>query len=475
MIRFRLPPPCSLPWTKVLGLALLLGHPGLSLHAEHAAAGGAAHPAESPAETPAHPANVHAPAVIETAPAKKASGPAEPKSTAAKAKAADHGPSAEPDSALVDEEVRSMIKLGGSMADKGDYDAAEIAFRHVLKTRGASLTDTKSALLGLARMHRKQGGLTKAAAIYEKYLKEFPGDERTPEALLDLGRTLRALGVYDMAISRFYSVINSTLKLPSDGFEHYQQLARTAQFEIAETHFQAGRFDEAAKFFGRLRLLDLADVDRARAHFKSAFSQQRQGDNENAVSTLRAFIAQWPDDENIPEARYLLAVSLRALNRRQEALAATFELLRTEKARVDLNPKLWAHWQRLTGNQLANDFYESGDLLNAQAIYAALAELSTDPVWRLPVLYQVGLCHERLGNLDRARSTYQSIIDTAGTGATGDAAELARMAAWRLNNLNWNEKAGREISSLFENTTGKAAPVPTLPPGAKTAAIPATP
>lgn len=483
MTRSRLPLPRSLFWFKSLVLALLLGSRGFCASHGHAAAGETAHAAEPVSE----PADAHAPAVAETpssppraeaAPHTKAVSPAETKPTAAKAKSGEHGAPAETSPSLVDEETRSMLKLGAGMTEKGDYDAAEIAYRHILKTKGASLVDTKSALLGLARMHRKQGALTKTVAIYEKYLKEFPGDDRTPDALLDLGRTLRTLGAYDMAISRFYSVINSTLKLPSDGFEKYQQLARTAQFEIAETHFQAGRFDEAAKFFGRLRLLDLADVDRARAHFKAAFAQKRQGDNEGAITTLRAFIAQWPDDENIPEARYLLALSLRTLNRRQEALAATLDLLRTEKSRVDLDPKRWAYWQRLTGNQLANDFYESGDLLNAHAIYAGLAELSTDPLWRLPVLYQMGLCHERLGNLERARSTYQTIIDTAGTGATGDAAELARMATWRLNNLNWNEKTSRQISSLFEKPGNNPSPDAALAPapaGEKTAALPATP
>src|SRR2546430_988213 len=121
-------------------------------------------------------------------------------------------------------------------------------------------------------MHRKQGALTKAAAIYERYIKDYPGDERVPDALLDLGRTLRALGIYKLAITRFYSVLNTTLKLPGEGFERYQVLAKTAQFEIAQTHFEAGDFAEAGKFYTRLRLLDLASSDRARAQFMAAYS-----------------------------------------------------------------------------------------------------------------------------------------------------------------------------------------------------------
>ena len=481
MTRPRPPLPRPLLCLGFLVLTLAVS-PGLRAGHEPAPAGAAAHPPEkthgasspapespTPAQSPPHAESpaAHAPAEAPAHPA-----PAHPApSHAAEPKHADHVSAPETTPALGEDEIRGMLNLGGNMTDRGDYDAAEIAFRQIMKSPGVPVNDTKSALLGLARMHRKKGELTKAAAIYEKFLKEFPGDDRTPDALLDLGRTLRALGVYEMAISRFYNVINSTLKLPADGFEHYQLLAKTAQFEIAETHFQAGRFEEAGKFFARLRLLDLAPADRARAHFKAAYAQHLQGDHEASVSTLRTFIEQSPDDENVPEGRYLLAVGLRALNRRQEAFLATIELLRTEKSRVATDPKRWAYWQRRTGNQLANDFYENGDTLNAHAIYAGLVDLSTEPIWRLPILYQIALCHERLGNVERARATYQNIVEVAGPAPTADTAELAHMASWRLSHLAWQEQTGRQISAIFENTTGRS-PTPALPPATKTSAIP---
>ncbi|MGH7945822.1 MAG: tetratricopeptide repeat protein, partial [Opitutaceae bacterium] len=197
-------------------------------------------------------------------------------------------------------EIQSLLKLGASLTDRSNFESAEIAFRQVLTAPAAGQLELRNAVLGLARMHRKQGALTKATAIYERYLKEFPGDERTPDALLELGRTLRELGVYKLAIERFYSVINSTLKLPTEGFERYQVLTKTAQFEIAETHFLAGNFVEAGKFYTRLRLLDLAPADRARAHWKAGHALRLQGDLENAVATLRTYIAQRPNDENVP-------------------------------------------------------------------------------------------------------------------------------------------------------------------------------
>src|SRR3954468_3697218 len=95
-------------------------------------------------------------------------------------------------------EIRGLLNLGASLTDRNEYDSAEIAFRRVMNTAGVSAPDLQSALLGLARMHRRQGSLIKAAAIYEKFLKDYPGSERSPDALLDLGRTHRAMGAYKL-------------------------------------------------------------------------------------------------------------------------------------------------------------------------------------------------------------------------------------------------------------------------------------
>ncbi len=384
---------------------------------------------------------------------------ARPPTTAAKADSA-HVPATD--------EVHGLLNLGESLTERGDYDAAEIAYRQVLNGRHTADSEIKTALLGLAHMHRKQGALTKAAAIYERFLKDYPGDDRTPDALLDLGRTYRSMGVFKLAIARFYNVINSTLKLPtSEGFARYQALAKTAQFEIAETHYQAGEFADAAKFFSRLSLLDLAPADRARAQFKTGCAHRLEGDLEGAVTTFRSFIEQWASDENVPEARYLLAVTLRDLKRPQEAFQATLDLLHAEKARSAADPRLWAYWQRRTGNQLANDFFETGDTLNAHAIYSGLVELSPDPAWRLPITYQIALCYERLGITDRARSSYQAVVDGAGKNPAGELAELAKMAAWRIEHLEWRDQIGRQITKIFDTTTGRKTALAAAPAAPK--------
>jgi tetratricopeptide (TPR) repeat protein len=351
-------------------------------------------------------------------------------------------------------EAAGTIKFGDSMTERGDYGGAEIAYRQVLDSPAATAGDTKSALLGLAHMHRKKGEFVKAAAIYEKYLEKYPGDDRTPDALLELGRTLRSMGAYKLAISRFYSVINSTLKLPADGFTHYEQLAKTAQFEIAQTHFEAGEFEDASKFFDRLSLLDLTPPDRAHAQFMAAYSLSLQGKGDDAVTLLTAYIEQWPAGDDLPEARYLLATNLRSLKRTQEAIAATFDLLKTEKSKQGANAKRWAYWQKRTGNQLANEFFEDGNILSAKAIYERLAELSDDPAWQLPVTYELALCYERLGSPERSLDSYKKIVASVGDDAPADLLELKRLASWRIDHLGWRESISATVSKLMDTETG---------------------
>ncbi|MBX7121556.1 MAG: tetratricopeptide repeat protein [Opitutaceae bacterium] len=357
---------------------------------------------------------------------------------------------------ITEAEIKSFLRIGDAKTSQGDYNSAEIAYRQVLAAKATPEQD-RDALLGLARMYRRSNHLTKSAAVYEKLLKEFPADNALPIVYLELGRVHRALGAYRLAIARFYSVINSTLKLPANGQDLYRQLARTAQFEVAETHFLAGEFQESAQYFSRLKLLDLTPADQARAHFKSAFSLHRAGDFENAAASLRSFLEQYPSDENMPEARYLLSISLRRLGRDKESLAAALELLKAEHSRTAEDPKRWAYWQRKTGNQLANEFYEQGDANSALTIYLSLAALSSEPLWRLPVLYQVALCYERLRSGSQAREYLQTVAKEAGASPADSASkseldELANMAAWRLQQLDWEDGADRQLNTFFQSS-----------------------
>ncbi|CAM2821782.1 tetratricopeptide repeat protein [Rariglobus hedericola] len=366
--------------------------------------------------------------------------------------------------AATSEEIASLLRIGEAKSQQQDWASAELAYGQVLAAgRLATNAQVRAGLLGLARVYRGDRRLTKATAVYERYIKEYPDDEQLPVVYLELGRCLRALGAHRLAIARFYSVLNSTLKLPEEGSDNYRQLARTAQFEIAETYFQSGDYEQSYRFFSRLRLLDLAPADRARAAFKSAYSLNLKGDFEKTVTQLRAYLSLYPEGEDAPESRYLLSVSLRRLGRNQESLAATMDLLKIEKSRTDANPKTWSYWQRKTGNQLANEFYEQGEITTALAIYQCLRELGGPPDWLLPVQYQIGLCQERLHQPELARATYQSILDSLrlpsadSTRNSAVSTDITTMVTWRIQHLDWLEPTEKRLM-LFSTPSTSSPP-----------------
>ena len=350
-------------------------------------------------------------------------------------------------------EIASLLRIGNTKQEKGDYATAEMSYLQVLAEHATAEQD-RDAILGLARTYRKNGNFTKAGASYERFIKEYPVDSELPIIFLELGRTLRALGAHQQAIARFYSVLNTTLKIPEHAPDHYRQLVRTAQYEIADTYFQMGDYVQANHYFSRLTLLDLAPEDRARVHFKSALALALAGENDRAVLSLRAYLDQNPDNENAPEAQYLLSVSLRRLNRIQESLHATLSLLKVESSRTEKDPARWQYWQRKTGNQLANEFYERGEIESALQLYTNLAQLSSESAWTLSATYQMGLCYERLQGFGRARECYTKIVDkTKSAKADGslraDLRDLADMAAWRLGQLDWQVSTESQISAIF--------------------------
>ena len=187
--------------------------------------------------------------------------------------------------------------------------------------------------------------------------------------------------------------------------------------------------------------------------------ERQAREDKAAVPIFRSFLEQNPDDENVPEARYLLSDSLRRQGQINESLVVALDLLKAESKYTEKDPKRWSYWQRKTGNQLANEFYERGDFGSSLLIYQTLAKLSTEPSWNLPVTYQIGLCLERLQRFDRARECYQTIVDNVKPASTDGAArpelaDLAEMAAWRLDQLAWLQDTDKQLSLFFNN--GKA-------------------
>lgn len=302
----------------------------------------------------------------------------------------------------------------------------------------------QQALLELAMAAKDSGELPRAQQIYAQYLSRWPNDLLVPEILLRQGQVFRDMGLYNLALAKFYAVMTSSLVLKNDKLEYYQRLVLSAQTEIAETHFQLGKYSEAADFFSRLIKQANPALNRAGAQYRLIDCLSALDRSNEVLAQCQDFLAHYPDAAELPEVRFRLALALKHLDRNGEALQQVLTLLQEQKQRTKEHPELWAYWQQQAGNEIGNQLYREGDYVRALSVYLALAQLDPQPAWQLPVGYQVGLTFERLAQPDKALQSYQAILQhesELGTNASPGTKAIFEMARWRADFVQWQAKA----------------------------------
>jgi len=293
--------------------------------------------------------------------------------------------------------------------------------------------------LELAVIEQERNQLTRAQQILAHYLAKWPDDENTPEIILRQGLILRQLGMNSLALTKFYSVMTSSLVLKSDKLDYYRRLVLQAQTEIAETYFQQGKFSDSADFFARLLKQDSPLLNKPQIHYKLIRSLSTLGRHEEVARQANDFLGRHESAVEQPEVRFYLASALKHLGRTQESLQQVLILLRSQHPRAKENPEAWTYWRLRTGNEIGNMLYQEGDYLSALQVYSTLASLGTNTAWQLPLWYQMGLTYERLEQPAKAMSQYQQIVDqTSGADTTNAPAAqtLLDLARWRQQYLS---------------------------------------
>ena len=302
----------------------------------------------------------------------------------------------------------------------------------------------KSALFELGNVARDENDLPRAQSVYGQYLERWPDDVKVPEILLLQGEIFRQMGLNDLALGKFYSVMTSALSLKNDQLAYYQSLVLQTQVEIAETHYLIGQFADAADFYSRLLQNTDPALNRSQLQFRLIRSLAIIGRNDQAVAQAEDFVLRYPDADQVPEVRYYLAEALKALGQNTEALQQVLLCLREQKSKTRNNPQVWAYWQQRVGNEIANQLYHEGDYIDSLQVYNDLAQLDPSPDWQIPVDYQMGITYEKLSQPQKAVDTYNAILaraDEVGTNATPALQSVFDMAHWRLSFIQWQTNA----------------------------------
>ena len=302
----------------------------------------------------------------------------------------------------------------------------------------------KSAFLELGTVVADEEDLPRAQSIYGQYMEKWPDDFKVPEVLLRQGQLFRRMGLNDLALGKFYSVMTAALSLKGDQLDYYRSLVLQTQVEIAETHYLIGQFADAADFYSRLLLNTDPALNRSQIKYRLVRSLAIIGHHEQAIAEAKDFVTRYPDADQVPEVRYYLAQSLKALGQNTEALQQVLLCLREQKSKTRNNPEVWAYWQQRVGNEIANQLYHEGDYLDALQIYHDLTQLDTSADWQVPVQYQVGVTYEKLAQPEKAVETYNAILareTEVGTNASSALQAVFDMAQWRLKFVQWQTNA----------------------------------
>jgi tetratricopeptide (TPR) repeat protein len=333
-------------------------------------------------------------------------------------------------------------------------------------------TIQQSALLELAVAAQDENDLARAQQIYAQFVSRWSGDRRIPEIYLHQGQLFRQMGLNSLSLTKFYSVMTAALALKNDQLDYYERLVLDAQTEIAETHYQAGHFADAADFYSRLLKQNNPALNRPEVQFRFIRSLQASGNYSESAAQARDFLSRFPDSANQPEVRFSLAVALKNLGQNNESLQQVLTLLKEQKVQAKDHPEVWAYWQQRTGNEIANQLYREGDYPKALDIYLSLEQIDHSSAWQLPVCYQAGMTYERLLQPQMAMQTYSNIVSREselGTNASPGLKAILEMARWRINFIQWQNRADNvtevlAAASETKRATHKPAPSQTAIP-----------
>jgi tetratricopeptide (TPR) repeat protein len=299
---------------------------------------------------------------------------------------------------------------------------------------------------------QESGDLVGAQNKYLEYTAEFRSHPSKVEVQLRQGLLYREMGMMGLALSKFGSVVSSALDLRVGDLERMERLVLRAKAEVGETYFLQGKYAEAASSFSRLLKQDSPLLNREALSYKLIQSLHRAQDTPGAVEQGQRFLVEFGGSEMEPEVRYILAKEFKLLGRAVDAKREILSLLQAESGRSRKDPAKWIYWQKLAGNEMANQLYAEGDFVATRTVYEHLAALDNSAAWQVPVWYQLGLVYERLGQRAKALEMYGDVLEreTELTGAslTPSLGAVIEMARWRKDAVGWMEKAEGEVASL---------------------------
>ncbi|MFZ5807446.1 MAG: tetratricopeptide repeat protein [Verrucomicrobiota bacterium] len=190
-----------------------------------------------------------------------------------------------------------------------EYVMAENILKDIFSQKEMHPSIHSKALLLLANINKETGRSPEALVYLQLWRTRFPGAPEIPRVNLLMGRVYRDMKAYDRAREFFYLTLSSLVVVSSRKerdpvtLQKDKRLSQVATWEIAETEYQAGNWQNAHSLFERFKQQnsDVEDLIQA-SLYRQADCLYQLGKFDKALNTYQTAISVGPFHPFAPEA-----------------------------------------------------------------------------------------------------------------------------------------------------------------------------
>lgn len=352
----------------------------------------------------------------------------------------------------------NQIVFGGMALKNGHFTSANEQWQKALSV---CLPENLNLILlkNLCLLHKNNIKTDEQLLLYEKYAEAYPNEPDVPRIHIALGYNYLMRHVFERALYHFYHVLNGVMGIKDKNVTVYETYVVWAQLGIAQTYLEQQKYEEAFNFFSKIHFEDNDESLMADVMLKKGLCAYYTQNWDDAIACLKTFCENGANRSNGPEGYYYLIHSFKNKDDKDNVVTTVFKLLKiSQQKRIqkEENWEIWDRYQKKITTEVAQDFYEKGDLMDAIKIYQALVDLNTTPEWQWPILCQLGLCYERLGLPLRSKAAYKLIADAKDQWNetdiqwTEDLRNYHLQATWHLEQINAYEKIKMDMENLLK-------------------------
>ncbi len=325
----------------------------------------------------------------------------------------------------------SRLTLGDIHFRRSEWKQAEAQLRSYLAA-GFEQPGADDALIKLGLSLQRQNRPKDAGVVYDQLLDRFGDSPHRLQALFEKGQTLVIRKEHAEAEGVFKKVLE-------DGAD--SRFAAHALNHLATLAMRKGDFDAADALYGRASgsASDKAlKAGAAHQRIKALMASKKFAEAERAI---RAYLSDYPGDENTPAAKAQLAIALARQNKLAEAVGAVDEAVSSPSS---LDPALLsaAHYEK------AWCLRELGRTDEAAVVYRTLIDGGVTREYELHALLELAGIEIDAKRFKQAAAFLRRIRDSADAGDVPPV--IMGQATYRLGACAFELNQRADAVALFE-------------------------